>query len=102
MHIHSRRWRPQTPAAIAHAVFCGDSTRLSTCRGDQWAKDFAAVYGYDLATWSGFPVLLAMRDLVQLTGPLRRAGDRPEFAAALRQRLDGVRSSDTQAVWRAL
>jgi hypothetical protein len=45
---------------------------------------------------------MAMRDLVQLTGPLRRAGDRPEFAAALRQRLGGIRRGDTEAVWRAL
>lgn len=71
-------------------------------RGEQWAQDFARIYCYDLATWSGFLVLLAMRDLVQLTGPLRRAGDRPEFAAVLRQRLDGIRSGDAGAVWRAL
>jgi len=71
-------------------------------RGMPWARDFAEVYGYDLATWDGFPTLLAMRDLVQLTGPLRRAADRPEFASALRQRLDGIRSGDTGAVWRAL
>jgi len=71
-------------------------------RGEQWAQDFASVYGYNLAAWPGFPVLLAMRDLVQLTGPLRRAGDGPDFAAALHQRLDGIRSGDMRAVWRAL
>jgi aminoglycoside phosphotransferase (APT) family kinase protein len=71
-------------------------------RGEQWTKDFADTYGYDLTTWNGFSVLLAMRDLVQLTGPLRRAGDRPEFAAALRQRLDDIRYDNVQAVWRAL
>jgi aminoglycoside phosphotransferase (APT) family kinase protein len=70
--------------------------------GRRWSADFARIYGYDLATWDGFPTLLAMRDLVQLTGPLRRAGDRPEFTAALRQRLDGIRSGDLRAVWRAL
>jgi hypothetical protein len=41
-------------------------------------------------------------DLVQLTGPLRRARDNPNFAAALRQRLDGIRNGDAQATWRAL
>jgi hypothetical protein len=71
-------------------------------RGEQWAEDFASVYGYDLATWNGFPTLLAMRDLVQLTGPLRRAGDGPEFAAALRQRLHGIQNGDRRATWRAL
>jgi hypothetical protein len=71
-------------------------------RGPQWARDFARIYGYDLMRWDGFPVLFAMRDLVQITGPLRRAGDRPEFAAVLRERLEGIRSGDTVAVWRGL
>jgi phosphotransferase family enzyme len=71
-------------------------------RGMAWATNFAEVYGYDLVRWEGFPVLFAMRDLVQLTGPLRRAGDRPEFRAVLRERLDGIRRRDFQAVWRGL
>src|SRR5580693_2663722 len=33
-----------------------------------WVSDFTAHYGYDLARWEGYPVLMAMRDLVQLTG----------------------------------
>jgi hypothetical protein len=71
-------------------------------RGTGWAKSFAEVYGYDLARWDGFPVLFAMRDLVQLTGPLRRAADRPEFRAVLRERLEGIRKRDFHAAWRAL
>jgi len=71
-------------------------------RGTEWADAFANIYGYDMAAWSGFSTLLAMRDLVQLTGPLRRAGDRPEFVAALRQRLGGIRSGDVRVTWRAL
>jgi hypothetical protein len=71
-------------------------------RGKQWADAFASVYGYDLSAWDGFRTLLAMRDLVQLTGPLRRAGDDPQFDAALRQRLNGIRNGDMQVIWRAL
>jgi hypothetical protein len=71
-------------------------------KGEQWADAFVNIYGYDLATWDGFSTLLAMRDLVQLTGPLRRAGDGPEFATALRQRLDGIQSGDIQVTWKAL
>jgi hypothetical protein len=71
-------------------------------RGEQWASAFAGVYGYDLSAWEGFGTLLAMRDLVQLTGPLRRARDSPQFKAALRQRLNGIRNGDLQATWRAL
>ncbi|HET8684793.1 MAG TPA: phosphotransferase [Micromonosporaceae bacterium] len=71
-------------------------------RGDQWTRDFARIYGYNLATWGGFSTLLAMRDLVQLTGPLRRAIDHPQFATALQQRLNDIRSGDLQATWKAL
>jgi hypothetical protein len=60
------------------------------------------VYGYDLTACDGFSTLFAMRDLVQLTGPLRRATDRSEFAAVLRQRLNGIRRGDVEATWQAL
>ncbi|RDI35383.1 phosphotransferase family protein [Lentzea flaviverrucosa] len=68
-------------------------------RGERWAQAFAQAYGYDLASWDGFPVLFAMRDLVQLAGPLRRAGHGSAFAAALRQRLDGIKADD-RGQWR--
>lgn len=40
-----------------------------------WISDFTSRYGYNLARWEGYPVVLAMRDLVQLTGPIGRARD---------------------------
>lgn len=60
-------------------------------RGREWAQAFAVTYGYDLSTWPGFPTLFAMRDLVQLSAPLRRAPDEPALARALRQRLEGIK-----------
>jgi Ser/Thr protein kinase RdoA (MazF antagonist) len=73
-------------------------------KGAAWTHAFTDAYGYDLASWPGFPTLMQMRDLVQLTGPIRRAanGDGGPFAAALRQRLDDVRHGDTANVWKAL
>ena len=67
-----------------------------------WVSDFINQYGYDLAQWEGYPGLLAMRDLVQLTGPIRRARDSVPHRQALRQRLDSLRSGDTATVWTAL
>ena len=67
-----------------------------------WVSDFASQYGYDLARWEGYPVLLAMRDLVQLTGPIRRARDSDPHRQVLRQRLDSLQSGDTTSVWTAL
>jgi len=67
-----------------------------------WVSDFTCRYGYDLARWEGYPVLLAMRDLVQLSGPIRRARDSEPHRQALRQRLDSLRCGDTTSVWMAL
>jgi len=66
-----------------------------------WTDTFARVYGYDLAKWSGFETLLLMRDLMQITGPLRRARDNSIFAEVLRERLQGIRSG-SDANWRGL
>lgn len=71
-------------------------------QGPAWARQFADVYGYDLAAWDGYPLLLAMRDLVQLTGPIRRAGAAPKYEQALRQRLDALRTGNTSSTWIAL
>jgi hypothetical protein len=46
--------------------------------------------------------LLAMRDLVQLSGPIRRARDSEPHRQVLRQRLDSLRCGDTTSVWTAL
>jgi aminoglycoside phosphotransferase (APT) family kinase protein len=67
-----------------------------------WVSDFTSRYGYDLGRWEGCPVLLAMRDLVQLSGPIRRARDSEPHRQALGQRLDSLRGGDTTSVWTAL
>lgn len=33
-----------------------------------WVDDFVRQYGYDLAEWDGYAVMMGMRDLVQLSG----------------------------------
>ena len=70
-------------------------------RDEAWIQDFIKHYGYDLRDWAGYPTLLAMRDLAQLPGPLRRASN-PPHAAALRQRLGSIRAGDRTATWVAL
>jgi Phosphotransferase enzyme family len=67
-----------------------------------WVSDFVSRYGYDLGRWDGYLVLMAMRDLVQLTGPIRRASNSELHHRALRQRLDSLRSEDTTSIWTAL
>jgi hypothetical protein len=42
-----------------------------------------------------------MRDLVQITGPLRRAHDDDRYRRSLRQRLADIRTGDTTSRWKA-
>ncbi|HWO68246.1 MAG TPA: aminoglycoside phosphotransferase family protein [Umezawaea sp.] len=63
-------------------------------KGPQWARAYADSYGYDLAAWRGFDTLFAMRDLVQIAGPLRQAPHNQTFDRALRQRVAGVHAGD--------
>jgi aminoglycoside phosphotransferase (APT) family kinase protein len=67
-----------------------------------WVSDFVSRYGYDLGQWDGYPDLMAMRDLVQLTGPIRRARDSDSHRQVLRQRLDSLRCGDATSAWTAL
>ncbi len=71
-------------------------------RPGSWARQFAETYGHDLGRSESFHPLRQMRDLVQLTGPLRRGHADPVMAAAFRQRLSSVKAGDTAGSWRAL
>ncbi len=70
-------------------------------RPPSWPQRFTEEYGFDLATWPGYDVMLQMRDLVQLTGPLRRAPHSPAALAALHQRLGDLRRGDRHSTWAA-
>jgi len=70
-------------------------------KNQDWADTFARAYGYDLTDWTGIETLLLMRDLMQITGPLRRSRDSSIFAEVLRERLDGIRSG-AGGRWRGL
>jgi hypothetical protein len=71
-------------------------------KGQPWIEAFVASYKYDLSTWPGLADLWRMRDLMQITGPLRRARPGNVFERALRQRLAGMRNGDSGASWTAL
>ncbi|WP_280422755.1 phosphotransferase family protein [Nocardia carnea] len=68
-------------------------------RDQHWINEFIAHYGFDLTTAPHFPLLLEMRDLVQISGPLRRANDSPDHAARLRQRVDDIIAHRTSTSW---
>ncbi|WP_330231579.1 aminoglycoside phosphotransferase family protein [Nocardia sp. NBC_00508] len=64
-----------------------------------WVRNFIEEYGYDLSDWPGYPVLLEMRDLVQVAGPLRRAAASPEHAVRLRERISDIRAGNRTKSW---
>ncbi|WP_328410825.1 phosphotransferase family protein [Nocardia sp. NBC_00403] len=68
-------------------------------RDQTWVRNFIEEYGYDLSEWSGYRVLLDMRDLVQVSGPLRRAVVSAEHADRLRQRVDDIRAGNRNTSW---
>ncbi|MGW5569646.1 phosphotransferase [Nocardia thailandica] len=69
-------------------------------RDQGWVDAFVAEYGYDLRIFDrGFQALRRMRDLVQISGPLRRADASPEHAARLRQRVKAILSGDEHGQW---
>ncbi|MFB6724827.1 phosphotransferase family protein [Kribbella sp. NPDC056345] len=70
-------------------------------RDETWIQAFVDQYGHDLRDWSGYDVLLQMRDLAQLPGPIRRSSN-PPHTAALRQRLSAIRAGDRTSPWVAL
>ncbi|MBS2547778.1 aminoglycoside phosphotransferase family protein [Catenulispora sp. NL8] len=71
-------------------------------RDNAWKSAFAAEYGYDLAHSPGYEALMHMRDMMQLTGPLRRASADQRYFTFLQQRFSGIRASDRSSQWLAL
>lgn len=68
-------------------------------RDHRWVENFIAAYGFDLATWPGYATLMDMRDLVQVSGPLRRASTSTAHEARLRQRVTDIHAGNRTTSW---
>ncbi|WP_194917589.1 phosphotransferase [Catenulispora rubra] len=71
-------------------------------RDDAWKIAFAHQYGYDLTDSPGYEALMHMRDMMQLTGPLRRARTDQRYFTFLRQRVSAIRAGDRSSQWSTL
>ncbi len=77
---------------VAHGL-----TRFGRSKPDYLA--FVDAYGFDITTWSGWPVLRDLRELQLVTSVIDGIAGRPEVARQLAHRLRSLISEDRSAVW---
>jgi aminoglycoside phosphotransferase (APT) family kinase protein len=62
-------------------------------------RELAEAYGFDVLSWSGYPVLRAARELKLTTSVLPSLRSHPEVRPELRRRLDDLRAGRCDAQW---
>jgi aminoglycoside phosphotransferase (APT) family kinase protein len=65
---------------------------------EQEYRAFAETYGYDVMTWSGYPVLRDMRELLMVVWLSQNSAD-PKVAAELARRISDVRTGASRKNW---
>lgn len=86
-----REW-DLVPAAVAVARF-----GLAPV---QW-EQFVAAYGFDVRTWSGYPVLREARELGMTTWLAQNATESEAILKEVRLRIQSLRDGDLERVWTA-
>jgi hypothetical protein len=64
--------------------------------------DFAQAYGFDVAKWSGYPVLRDLRELRMISTNALKSTYAPEKAAEVTRRVYGLRQDDHMMAWNIL
>jgi aminoglycoside phosphotransferase (APT) family kinase protein len=62
-------------------------------------ETFARVYGYDIMQWPGYPVLADVREFMQVTWMIQKAGENEKTAAEARKRVGALRSGASRKDW---
>jgi Ser/Thr protein kinase RdoA (MazF antagonist) len=60
---------------------------------------FARVYGYDIMQWPGYPTLAAVREFIQVTWIVSKAGEGERTSAEARKRLTALRTGASRKDW---
>jgi len=106
---------PQRPGPAPDAIICDlDSVSVGPREWDLVATAHGVVrfgrprphhdaladaYGFDILTWSGWPVLRDLRELQLVTSVLDNAAGRPDVACQLGHRLRSYLSNNDGIVW---
>ena len=62
-------------------------------------QDFVRVYGYDIMTWPGYPVMRAVREFLMVTWIIQKAPESERAAAEAAKRLTALRTGASRKDW---
>jgi Ser/Thr protein kinase RdoA (MazF antagonist) len=63
-------------------------------------EDFARVYGYDIRSWGGYPVLREIREFLMVTWLIQKAPEDARAAAEAGKRVAALRTGASRMDWR--
>ena len=62
-------------------------------------QDFVRVYGYDIMTWPGYPVMKAVREFLMVTWVIQKAPESEQAAAEAAKRITALRTGASRKDW---
>jgi aminoglycoside phosphotransferase (APT) family kinase protein len=62
-------------------------------------QDFVRVYGYDIMTWPGYPVMRAVREFLMVTWMIQKAPESEQAAAEAAKRIAALRTGASRKDW---
>jgi aminoglycoside phosphotransferase (APT) family kinase protein len=62
-------------------------------------QDFVRVYGYDIMTWPGYPVMRAVREFLMVTWVAQKVPESERFAAETVKRIAALRTGASRKDW---
>ena len=62
-------------------------------------ETFVQIYGFDIMTWPGYPVLREVREFLMVTWVIQKAGESEEIAAEARKRIAALRIGASRGDW---
>jgi aminoglycoside phosphotransferase (APT) family kinase protein len=62
-------------------------------------ETFVQVYGFDIMTWPGYPVLRDVREFLMVTWVIQKAGESETIAAEARKRIAALRTGASRKHW---
>jgi thiamine kinase-like enzyme len=62
-------------------------------------EDFVRVYGYDIMTWPGYPVMRAVREFLMVTWVIQKAAESEQAATEAAKRIAALRTGASREDW---